>query len=295
MRITSRMVSDTTIRNAQNNLSKLEQLQNQITSGKALTRPSDDPAGVARTMSYNTDSASGETYLRTMDNSTSWLNATDSALDEAGSLLQRARELAVQGANGGTMTTSDLQKIGSEVDNLLQQMVVTGNSSIRGQRLFAGQQIDKDPFALSGSTPGYTYTGDAGQMRREYDQNAYVVINTPGQATFDPAIKALFNLKNDLNTGNYSAISAADITALDQGMDTILSARAEVGAKTNRLQAASDRQNLLQVNLQDLRSKVQDTDITTAISKFSLQETVYNASLQVGSKSIQPSLLDYLK
>jgi flagellar hook-associated protein 3 FlgL len=289
------MVSDTTIRNAQNNLSKLEQLQNQITSGKALTRPSDDPAGVARTLSYNTDIASGETYLRTMDNSVSWLNATDNALDEAGSLLQRARELAVQGANGGTMTTGDMQAIGSEVDNLLKQMIVTGNSSIRGQRLFAGEQIDKDPFTLSGSTPGYSYTGDTGQMRREYDQNAYVAINTPGQATFDPAIKALFNLKNNLNTGNYGAISAADIAALDQGMDTILSARAEVGAKTNRLEAAQDRQNLLQVNLQDLRSKVQDTDITSAISKFSIQETVYNASLQVGGKAIQPSLLDYLR
>jgi flagellar hook-associated protein 3 FlgL len=78
-------------------------------------------------------------------------------------------------------------------------------------------------------------------------------------------------------------------------MDTVLAARADVGAKTNRLEAAQDRQSLLQVNLQDLRSKVEDTDITTAISKFSISETVYNASLQVGSKAIQPSLLDYLK
>lgn len=295
MRITSRMVSDTTIRNARNNLAKLEQLQNQITSGNQITRPSDDPAGTARTMAYNTDIASGETYLRTMDNATSWLNATDSALGEAGSLLQRARELAVQGANGGTMTPGDMAQIGAEVDNLLKQMIVTGNASLRGQRLFAGTQTDKDPFALSGSSPGYTYAGDTGQMRREYDLNAYVVINTPGQATFDPAIKALFNLRNDLNAGNATAISNGDLAAIDQAMDTVLAARADVGAKTNRLEAAQDRQSLLQVNLTDLRSKVADTDITTAISKFSISETVYNASLQVGSKAIQPSLLDYLK
>ena len=295
MRITPRMVSDTTIRNARNNLNKLETLQNTITSGKQLTRPSDDPAAVARTLGYNTDIAAGETYLRTMDNSLSWLNASDSALGEAGDLLQRARELAVQGANGGAMTTGDMQQIGAEVDNLLKQMIVTGNSSIRGQRLFAGEQIDKDPFTLSGATPGYTYTGDTGQMRREYDLNAYVVINTPGQATFDPAMKALFNLRNNLNAGNFQAISSTDIAAIDQGMDQILAARAEVGAKTNRLEAAQARQNLLQVNLTDLRSKVEDTDITTAISRFSIQESVYNASLQVGGKSIQPSLLEYLR
>src|SRR5215218_5065310 len=145
MRITPRMVSDTTIRNARNNLNKLETLQNTITSGKQLTRPSDDPAAVARTLGYNTDIAAGETYLRTMDNSLSWLNASDSALGEAGDLLQRARELAVQGANGGALTPGDMQAIGAEVDNLLKQMIVTGNSSIRGQRLFAGEQIDKDP------------------------------------------------------------------------------------------------------------------------------------------------------
>ena len=86
-----------------------------------------------------------------------------------------------------------------------------------------------------------------------------------------------------------------DIAAIDQAMNVILSARADVGAKMNRLEAAQGRQSLLQVNLEDLRSKVEDTDITEAISKFSIQETVYNASLEIGGKAIQPSLLDYLR
>jgi len=260
------MVVDTTVRNMRNNLGRLEKLQNQITSGKALTRPSDDPAAVARALEYTTDIAGGEVYLRTMDNSISWLNATDSALSEGGDLLQRARELAVQGANGGSMTTGDMQQIGAEVDNILKQMIVTGNSSLRGQRLFAGEQIDADPFTLSGAAPGYTYTGDTGQMRREYDLNAFVIINTPGQVTFDPAIQALFNLRNNLNSGNYTAISTVDIAAIDHAMNVNLSARAEVGAKVNRLEAAQGRQSLLQVNMEDLRSKVEDTDITEAIS-----------------------------
>jgi flagellar hook-associated protein 3 FlgL len=295
MRITHRMVSDTTIRNMRNNLGRLEKLQDAITSGKRLSRPSDDPAAVARGLEYTTDIANGEVYLRTIDNSMSWLNATDSALHEAGQLLQRARELAVQGANGGSMTSSDMQQIGAEVDHILKQMIVTGNASLRGQRLFAGEQIDADPFTLAGVAPGFTYAGDTGEMRREYDLNAYVTINTPGQTTFAPAMQALFDLRANLNAGNFSAISASDIAAVDHAMNTILSARAEVGAKTNRLEAAQSRQNLLQVNLEDLRSKIVDTDMAEAISRFSIQETVYNASLQVGGKSIQPSLLDYLR
>jgi flagellar hook-associated protein 3 FlgL len=278
-----------------NNLNRLELLQNSITTGKRVSKPSDDPTAVARALGYASDLAAGEMYLRTMDSSTSWMSATDDALDNAGQLLQRARELAVQGANGGSMTPGDMQQIGAEVDNLLKQMVVTGNASLRGQRLFGGQETDSDPFALSGAFPGYTYSGDAGQMRREYDVNAYLIINTPGQATFDSAIKSLFNLRDHLNTGNYTAITASDISAVDQAMDTILSARAEVGAKINRVEAAQGRQNLLQVNLEDLRSKSEDTDFAEAVSKFSIQETVYKASLEVGGKAIQPSLLDYLR
>lgn len=294
MRITHRMISDTTIRNMRNNLSKLEALHSSITTGKRLSRPSDDPAAVARTLTYTSDLAAGEVFLRTMDSAMSWMSATDSALDDAGNLLQRARELAVQGANGA-LTPDDMKRIGAEVDNLLKQMVVNGNASLRGQRLFAGQQIDNDPFSLSGTLPGYTYAGDTGQMRREYDVSAYLTINTPGEATFAPAFAALFNLRDHLNAGDAAAISSTDITAVDQALDTILSARAEVGAKMNRVEAAQGRQTLLQVNLEELRSKSEDTDFTEAVSKFSIQETVYKASLEVGGKAIQPSLLDYLR
>jgi flagellar hook-associated protein 3 FlgL len=294
MRITHTMISDTTIRNMRNNLEKLESLHSSITTGKRLNRPSDDPTAVARTLTYTGDIAAGEVFLRTMDSAMSWMSATDSALGDAGNLLQRARELAVQGANGA-LTTDDMKRIGAEVDNLLKQMAVNGNASLRGQRLFAGQMVDSDPFQLSGALPGYTYSGDAGQMRREYDVNAYLTINTPGQATFAPAFTALFNLRDHLNAGNAAAITSTDITAVDDALDTILSARAEVGAKMNRVEAAQGRQNLLQVNLEDLRSKSEDTDFTEAVSKFSIQETVYKASLEIGGKAIQPSLLDYLR
>ena len=294
MRITHGMVTDTSLRNMSNNLNRLETLHNEISTGKRLSKPSDDPAAVARTLTYNGDIAAGEAYLRTIDSATTWMNATDDALSEAGDLLQRARELAVQGANG-TLTPADMATIGSEVGNILSQMVVTGNASLRGQRLFGGELINADPFTASATAPGYTYTGDTGTMEREYDLGAYVTINTPGQSTMGPAITALFNLRNNLNAGNSSAISSGDIGAIDTALDTLISARAEVGAKTNRLEAAQGRQDLLQVNLKDLRSKSEDTDIVEAISKFSVQETVYKASLEVSGRAIQPSLLDFLR
>lgn len=294
MRITHRMIADTTVRNLRTNLSRLEQLHNGITTGKRLARPSDDPAAMARVLTYTGEIAAGEVFLRTIDSSSSWLQATDSALDEAGQLLQRARELAVQGANE-TLAPDDMATIAAEADHLLQQMFATGNASLRGQRLFAGQQTNADPFAPAAPPAGYAYSGDAGLMRREYDVGVYLTINTPGEATFAPAFAALTSLRDHLSAGQTTEISTLDLPAFDAAIDAILTARAEVGAKMNRLEAAQNRQDLLQVNLEGLRSKAEDVDYVEAVSKFSIQETVYKASLEVGGKAIQPSLLDFLR
>ncbi len=188
-----------------------------------------------------------------------------------------------------------MANIGAEVGHILDQMIVVGNSSLRGGRLFAGDKINADPFAKAGNPAGYTYTGNAAQMQREYDLNALVTINTDGQAALGPAITALTNLQAHLNSGTPTPITTTDISAIDQALDTVLSARANVGAKVNRLTAAQDRQTLLQVNVEGLRSKIADTDYADALSKFTVQENVYKASLQVGGQALQPSLLDYLK
>jgi flagellar hook-associated protein 3 FlgL len=288
------MLADTTVTNLRNNVSRLQDLENALTTGHRINRPSDDPPAVARTLTYNSDISAGDAYLQTIDSSLSWLNTTDDALGEAGSLLQRARELAVEGSNG-TLNQQDMANIGAEVGQILKQMIQTGNSSIRGQRLFAGDKINADPFAQAANPAGFTYTGDNAQMMRTYDLNAQIPINTDGQATFGPAITALTNLQAHLTPPGNAAAVSTDIAALDTALDTVLSARADVGAKVNRLTSAQDRQTLLQVNLEGLRSKVADTDYAEALSKFTIQENVYKASLQVGGQAMQPSLLDYLK
>lgn len=295
MRITQQMLTNTTITNLRQNVSRLQDLENALTTGQRISRPSDDPPAVARTLTYNSNLAQGDAYLKTIDSSLTWLNTTDNALDEAGSLLQRVRELAVEGANGsGALDKNDMVNIGSEVGQILQQLIVTGNSSLRGQRLFAGDKIDVDPFTQAANPAGFTYAGNNAQMKREYDLNAQITINTDGQATFGPAITALTNLQAHLNAGDAAAVSS-DIAVVDQALDTVLAARADVGAKVNRLTSAQDRQNLLQTNVQGLRSTVADTDYADALSKFTVQENVYKASLQVGGQALQPSLLDYLK
>jgi flagellar hook-associated protein 3 FlgL len=295
MRITNPMVSDTVLRNLQNNLAELERLQNQLTSGKRLSRPSDDPPAVETALNYHATIAAGEQYLRNMDSSSAWLQATDATLGSANDLLQRARELAVQGAND-TLDTNQKADIAAEVDQLLQQMVQLGNATLKGQRLFAGLKTDANPFTLNAGPPTtVAYSGDNGQMLREIDVGTTMAINTPGNSVFAPAFAALISLRDNLRAGNSAAVRATDIPGVDAALDTVLTTRASVGAKVNRLQGAQDRQQQLQARITELLAKTEDTDYTAAISDFTQQDTVYKASLQAAAKALQPSLMDYLR
>src|SRR5437588_6507169 len=99
MRVTQEMLTDTLLHNLARTQARMDQAQNELSSGKRIRHPSDDPQGVGQALTLRSALATGDTYLKTMDTSLSWLNATDSALDTGTQLMQRAREIAVQGSN----------------------------------------------------------------------------------------------------------------------------------------------------------------------------------------------------
>lgn len=296
MRITETMLTDSALSGIRGNLQRLETVERQLSTGKRLSLPSDDPPAVARAMTYRANISAGDQYLRNMDAATAWLNASDDTLGSVGQSLQRARELAVQGAND-TLDPADRTAVANELNELLHHIVMLGNSKLRGQRLFAGLKTDADPFAeVGGNNPtSVTYTGDAGQMQREIDVGATVPINTPGSTAFPAVFSALITLRDDVQAGRSSTVGGADLTALDAAIDGVLVARSDIGAKTNRIAAAQDRQYLVQEGLKSLLSKAEDTDIAEATTEFSLADTVYKAALMSAGKAIQPSLLDYLR
>jgi flagellar hook-associated protein 3 FlgL len=99
MRVTSSMLINNFLRNLNDNLARLERTQNRLATGKRISRPSDDPSGLAYSMGLRANLAALERYEKNVDTAQSWLEATDSALDSATNILHRAKELAVYGAS----------------------------------------------------------------------------------------------------------------------------------------------------------------------------------------------------
>jgi flagellar hook-associated protein 3 FlgL len=108
----------------------------------------------------------------------------------------------------------------------------------------------------------------------------------------------LHDLKAALTNGTSADIanlSGKILTNLDNAIDNTLNLRAEVGAKSNRLQMALNQSAAETLNYKELKSKLNDVDMVKAITEFKMQESVYQAALNTGAQIIQPSLLNFLK
>lgn len=294
MRITNNMLANTTLRNLNTVMESLDRLHDQLTSGQRISSPSDDPIGTAAALEFRSNVAEIEQYLRNVDAAVSWLGATDAALDSLGGVLQRARQLAVQGASD-TVGLGDKQAMANEVSQLIEQAIALGNSTYNGQFIFAGSKVNTTPFSAVGSPPtSVTYGGNSGSIIREINNQSSVTVNTPGDTTFGQVFAAMIALRDALNSGGTPAISGA-LPGIDQAMNSITSGRTQGGARVNRLAGETEILESLKVNIAGLLSRVQDVDMTEAITEFAVQQNVYQAALAAGAKAVQPSLLDYLK
>jgi flagellar hook-associated protein 3 FlgL len=285
------MLTATFMRDLNSNLRGLAKYQHQLASGKRVSRPSDDPVAIVHSLRLRSDLGDIEQFAKNVDHALSWLNLTDTALSQAGDILQRARELAVYGANG-TLPQGSRDALAEEVQQLFDQLVQVGNTTYAGQYIFAGTETKTAPFKADG-----TFGGNAGAKETEIGTNQNLQYNVTGDVVFKQpdAFRALEDLITHLKAGATDQISSADIAALDQVIDHLLAVRAEVGARVNRLEMTKSRLDDANINFTDLLAKVEDVDVAQTIMELKNQENVYRAALATGARIIQPTLVDFLR
>lgn len=293
-RITQSMMSTQLLRNLNHNMNSMNDLQNQLSTGRRINKPSDDPVGISFSMRYRSELAANDQYQNNVDTAASWLENTDTTLDQATNVLHRARELAVQGANS-TNPEMAMDGIKAEVLQLRDQLVDIGNTKFKGKYVFNGQMTDVPPYESAAIADT-----DSGILRFEIGLGVKMAVNVTGNQVFgeatadDNAFKVLDELAAALNNNDNSEVSSL-IGKIDSRMDAMIKERADAGAKANRLTFAGERLKDININLQSLQAKTEDADMAEVMTNLKMSENVYQASLSVGAKLIRPSLIDFLR
>ncbi len=217
MRVTHQMITEQTTANLSRSITRLLALQNQMSSGRRLSRPSDDPVAVTRDLSYRTTIKTVEQYQGNISSATTQLNTIEQSLGSISNLLVRARELATSLADDVYDATARAGAA-EEARDLFEQVLQAGNVQSEGRYLLSGHLTRNQAFL---SVPGgVIYQGDAGLVYSQIETSSKVPINLIGS---DVLLQPLYTLGEgfDLNRGLSNATALADLhqgTGIDQSV-----------------------------------------------------------------------------
>ncbi len=296
MRITENLMVNRMLQDLAAAQERLLTSQQQLATGKVLTKPSDDPVNVTKDLSLRTSLAEADRYLKTADDATAWLQNSESSLAAAEDILQRGRELAVQGANG-TLDNNSRQALTTEANELLKELVTVANANYNGRYLFAGQKTTTAPFVLSqtGGSSVVTYQGDQGAIEREIGPQVTMGINIVGDQAFMPAFTAMINLVQALAQNDTASLSGSVLDDIGNAEENVLVQRSEIGARMNRIERMRTYLRDSQTDLGTTLSGIEDADLSQVIVTLQAQQNMYTAALGATARVLVPSLLDFLR
>jgi flagellar hook-associated protein 3 FlgL len=241
MRVTSNMMGDNLINIIKRNAERMSTVQDDIAVGRKNRIPRENPAEVAQGIAYNRVLFELERFEKNIEDGRSRIHIADTALESVTDVLQRIRELAVQGSNG-IYTREDRVKIGVEVEELLKELVAAANTKYKGKAVFAGNDTLEDPFKAASGFNKYAgkeviervdYWGDMGKQNREIERETIMSVNLPGNEVFWAENASLFSA---VDATDY--IVPADSKARINGVEIGFKAGDNIEMIVNRINSA---------------------------------------------------------
>lgn len=278
--------------------------QEQLSSMKQVNRPSDDPLKVSKILDLKNEIKQNVQYKTTINDSIDFTNVQDAALSSATDSLQRISVLTQQAANG-TYNEQDRQAIKTEIENEIETMMDSLNTSFGGRYIFGGQKSNEKPFSINKEDGSfsieYSGTGDGinGNVSKEISRGVTVDLQTDGSRLFEVDGENLGDIFNELFTAleenDTEALGGPVLEKIGKAMDNTVNVRTNIGSIQNRLIAARDRNEQEYLNLESTLSTNQDIDLAETYMHYSMEMVAYQASMNMGTRILQTNIMDYVR
>lgn len=327
MRITNKMLSNNFLRDMNVNLSNLNKLQEQRTSGKEFRRPSDDPFRVARAMQLHTEQNINAQYKKNITDTINWLDVTDTSLKQVSGVLDRIHQLVISAGNP-TYKETENGAVKDEINQKISELSQILNANFDGKYVFGGTRVTHKPLEIEevdkNNVLRYSKRG-GGTLDPTADKQEYATIEDKLKTEISQGVILDYNVtatevmkfqKKDGTDGDLmellknitthldskpdektakDSLLGTDLQDIKSAMENVLKIRSQVGARQNRLDSAKDKNIDQTLNIKEILSATEDIDITEKTMEFAIAQNVYVASLQTSAKVLQPSLMDYLR
>ena len=307
MKISTTQIFERSIDQMSSQRTKVAEIQAQLAAGKQLVQPSDDAEKTGIIQRLSSAFNRQEVYESTLDSVTSRLEVEESAVMSAENIMQRARELAVQGTNG-TLGEGDRKILAHEVSSLRDELLSLANSQdASGNYVFSGSMA-KTPAFVESADGTVNYRGDDNQVQVAISEQRSMFMNRPGDEIFTSIVRSnpgagserisFFNVMDDfadaLENNNSTGVqrSLNEISGLTEGMATSI---ADVGTRMNTAQNQKDILSETKLRYQALLSNAEDLDYAKAVTELSAEMLSMEAAQASFAKISQLSLFDYIR
>ncbi|WP_079478169.1 flagellar hook-associated protein FlgL [Halobacillus salinus] len=297
MRVTQGMLSNNMLRNLSNSYENMGRYQDQLATGKKISRPSQDPVVAMKGINYRSQLTKTQQFQRNINEVNNWMDNSDASLDKATQALQRIRELTVQASND-TYDVKQRENIAKEIRQLKEHIGTIANTKVNDKYIFNGantteQPVDLETYAVNQSdTPVKIEVSEGVQLKTNVTPS-----NVFGEELFTSIENFADSLEDSSVLGN--SVREADfsdfVKTFDGHIDNIINERADLGSRMNRVELVSDRLSGQEVSMTKMMSENEDADIEKVITDLKAQESIHRAALGVGSRIIQPTLMDFLR
>ncbi len=301
MRISTSYLFRQGVNNMLDNQAALSRTQMQLATGRRILAPADDPTGSVQTLQLEDRLAKVEQYQRNADAAERRLSREEEVLRGMTNLLQRVRELTVQGLNDSN-TAEDRRAMAAEVRQHLDALLASANETdVNGEYLFAGTKTDTKPFSYDAATGTYSYHGNSGQRFVQISDSRKVAVNDPGNLVFTniddgsggntDLLAIVKKVADDLEAGSPNGVS---LTQLDNAMIRIDQTRANIGGRRNAIDNQRQMHDSFRLVMEQQRSQLEDLDYAEAASRMQQQLLALQASQQTFTRVQGLSLFNYL-
>lgn len=304
IRVTQRILTDRVLRNIHSQSQALLKLQEQLSTGLRVNRPSDDPLAVRRGIRARADASANEQYSTTISTTSPFLLESETTILSVEDAMRRVYELTLQGMND---TNSQVQRnqIAVEVNQILEHVLTDANHFSNGRYVFGGTRTLQKPFDptrnANGEVASVAYLGNDEHFQVGVGDGIKVDINETGTAVFSNAasggvdvFQLLVDIRDNLRSSNVTALGD-NLTGFKRAEEQFLTATARIGSVESRLERVDANLQDANVQLQQTASDNLDADFAEVMTRLNAQSNAFQASLNAASRVIQPSLLDFIR
>ena len=300
MRVTQSLLTARTVRNIQNAQRRMFDLQEQLATGFRINSPSDDPTGTQRALNARTAIGKNEQYLNNISRVGPQLLETGTTIQTVVDNMRRANELAIQGATG-TQTSQQFNAIAEEVNQLLEENLVSANLRTNNRYLFSGTRTLTPAFEAerdaNGDITSVNFMGNTEKIRVAISDGVTANVNEDGQTVFQSeqdVFQLLIDLRDNLLAGDQGAVQDR-LAEFPVAENQLLSALSRVGAIENRLERVTRDTEDFTLQFQQTLSDAIDADFAETIINLNVESNAFQAALIASARVIQPSLLDFIR